>query len=58
VLEQLPERDRPPIKRRLTQAWQQTDYAKALDQLNVSRSSSSTNTPAPPPHSERAWKKH
>jgi putative transposase len=33
VLELLPERDRPPIKRRLTQAWQETDYAKALDQL-------------------------
>jgi putative transposase len=33
VLELLPERDRPPIKRRLNQAWQETDYAKALDQL-------------------------
>ena len=33
VLELLPERDRPPIKRRLTQAWQETDHAKALEQL-------------------------
>jgi putative transposase len=32
VLELLPERDRPPIKRRLTQAWQETDCIKALDQ--------------------------
>ena len=33
VLELLPERDRLAIKRRLTQAWQETDHAKALDQL-------------------------
>jgi putative transposase len=33
VLELLPERDRQPIKRRLTQAWQETDYPRALDQL-------------------------
>ena len=33
VLELLPERDRPPIKRWLTQAWQETDHPKALDQL-------------------------
>jgi transposase-like protein len=33
ILELLPERDRPPIKRRLTQAWQETDHHKALDQL-------------------------
>ena len=33
VLDLLPERDRPPIKRRLTQAWQETDHAKALEQL-------------------------
>ncbi len=33
ILELLPERDRPPIKRRLTQAWQETDHPKALDQL-------------------------
>ena len=28
-----PERDRPQVKRRLTQAWQETDHANALDQL-------------------------
>jgi putative transposase len=33
VLDLLPERDRPPIKRRLTAAWQETDHPKALDQL-------------------------
>ena len=33
VLELLPERDRQPIKRRLTQAWQEADHANALDQL-------------------------
>jgi putative transposase len=33
VLELLPERDRPQVKRRLVQAWQETDHAKALDQL-------------------------
>ena len=33
VLELLPERDRPPIKRRLIQAWQETDHDKALEQL-------------------------
>jgi putative transposase len=33
VLELLPERDRPPIKRRLAQAWQETDHPEALDQL-------------------------
>ena len=33
VLELLPERDRLAIKRRLTQAWQETDHAKALEQL-------------------------
>ncbi|MBV8953727.1 MAG: IS256 family transposase [Solirubrobacterales bacterium] len=33
VLELLPERDRLPIKRRLIQTWQETDHAKALDQL-------------------------
>ena len=33
VLELLAERDRPPVKRRLVEAWQQTDHAEALDQL-------------------------
>jgi putative transposase len=35
VLDHLPERDRPPIKRRLRQAWAQTDHARALDQLRA-----------------------
>ena len=33
VLELLPDRDRAAIKRRLTQAWQETNYTKALEQL-------------------------
>ncbi len=33
MLELLPERDRPPIKRRLTRAWQETDHPNALEQL-------------------------
>jgi putative transposase len=35
VLEHLPERDRPPIKRRLRRAWADTDHGRALDQLRV-----------------------
>jgi putative transposase len=34
VLEHLPERDRPPIKRRLRAAWALDDHARALDQLH------------------------
>jgi putative transposase len=33
VLELLPDRDRPQVKRRLTHAWQEPDHASALDQL-------------------------
>jgi putative transposase len=33
VLEHLPERDRPPIKRRLRAAWALDDHGRALDQL-------------------------
>jgi len=35
VLEHLPERDRPAIKRRLRAAWADTDYERALDTLRV-----------------------
>ena len=38
----------PPVKRRLRQAWQETDHDLALEQLDRSRSSSTTPTPAPP----------
>jgi putative transposase len=34
VLEHLPERDRPPIKRRLRAAWALDDHGRALDQLH------------------------
>jgi transposase-like protein len=34
VLEHLPERDRPPIKRRLRAAWALDDHHRALEQLN------------------------
>ncbi len=33
VLEHLPERDRPPVKLRLHNAWKETDHANALEQL-------------------------
>ena len=33
VLGHLPERDRPPIKARLRRAWRETDYPRALEQL-------------------------
>jgi len=35
VLDHLPERDRPAVKRRLRQAWAQTDHARALDDLRL-----------------------
>ena len=35
VLEHLPERDRPAIKRRLSHAWALEDYERALDQLQA-----------------------
>jgi putative transposase len=33
VLGHLPERDRPPIKARMRRAWRETDYPRALEQL-------------------------
>jgi putative transposase len=35
VLEHLPERDRPPIKRRLRRAWREPDYDRALSELRA-----------------------
>ena len=35
VLEHLPERARPPLKRRLRQAWADPGHARALDQLRL-----------------------
>jgi putative transposase len=35
VLDHLPERDRPPIKRRMRRAWADTDHGRAHDQLRV-----------------------
>jgi transposase-like protein len=35
VLDHLPERDRDTVKRRLRQAWQETDHDIALEQLNT-----------------------
>jgi putative transposase len=35
VLDHLPERDRPPIKRRMRRAWADSDYARALDELRL-----------------------
>jgi putative transposase len=33
VMKHLPERDRPPIKARMRRAWRETDYPRALEQL-------------------------
>ncbi len=35
VLDHLPERDRPPVKRRLRAAWAEHDHARALDRLQT-----------------------
>jgi putative transposase len=35
VLEHLPERDRPPVKRRLRRAWAHNDHRRALDELRA-----------------------
>jgi len=35
VLQHLPERDRPPVKRRLRSAWAETDHDRALDRLRA-----------------------
>ena len=35
VLDHLPERDRPAVKRRLRRAWAETDYHRALEQLRL-----------------------
>ena len=35
VLEHLPQRGRPPLKRRLRQAWANPDHKRALDQLHA-----------------------
>jgi transposase-like protein len=35
VLDHLPERDRPAVKRRLRRAWAETDRLRALDQLRL-----------------------
>jgi transposase-like protein len=35
VLGHIAERDRPPIKARLRRAWRETDYGRAIEQLQV-----------------------
>jgi putative transposase len=35
VLDHLPERDRPTLKRRLRRAWAKTDHARALEELRL-----------------------
>ena len=35
MLDHLPERERPVVKRRLRRAWEQTDHARALDELRL-----------------------
>jgi len=35
VMQHLPERDRPQVKARMRRAWRETDYPRALEQLQV-----------------------
>ncbi len=35
VLDHLPERDRPAVKRRLRRAWAESDHGRALEQLRL-----------------------
>jgi len=57
VLEHLPERDRPAIKRRLRRAWADTAHERALDALPVLAAGSIAPTPAGPPRSGRGWRR-
>jgi putative transposase len=57
VLEHLPERDRPQIKRRLRRAWADSDHARALDALRVLASELDRSHPAPRPRCGRAWRR-
>jgi transposase-like protein len=47
VLEHLPERDRPPVKRRLRSAWAHDDHAARSTSCASSPPSSTASTPAP-----------
>ena len=51
VLDHLPERDRQPVKARLRRAWQETDHARALEQLTSLAVELTAPTLAPPRHS-------
>ena len=53
VLDHLPERDRPPIKRSLRQAWSTTTTTRRSSSSGAWQSNSTTTTPAPPTHSEK-----
>ena len=55
VLDHLPERDRPGVRRRLRQAWESTDHGRALDRLERWRPSSRAAIPARPRRCARGW---
>ena len=57
VLDHLPERERDTVKRRLRQAWQDTDHDIALEQLNTLALELDKPTPGPPAHSARGWRR-
>jgi hypothetical protein len=54
VVEHLPERHRPAVKRRLRRAWARDDHRHALDEIRHSPRSWSARIPAPPHRSASA----
>jgi putative transposase len=58
VLDHLPERDRPIVKRRLRHAWALEDHDRALRSCERSPPSSSAPTPAPPPRCRKGCPRH
>ena len=53
VLQHLPERDRPLVKRRLRSAWAETDHGRALDRLRALAGELDRTHPAPPARSAK-----
>ena len=57
MLDHLPERDRPPVKRRLRRAWARDDHGRALEQLRALAAELERRIPAPPLAARRAWRR-
>ena len=57
VLDHLPERDRPQVKRRLRRAWAQPSIGGHSTTCGCSPPNSSAPTRAPPPRCSKGWRK-